>query len=387
MSAHSSVSITPSSRQLTMRERLQLWQNQKAGKVVSDSAKNSNIGSICVEYVDKTILSSKHGSKTSVPLDADDGGSPAMTGQISKAHYSKSPVTNKSISRSDLDPFSKKYKGMDVASDVVTRQECLITPAELNKDILGNRPNSSRNSIGSANKLNRSRRKSASTMTTPFKSKNTLSSGSMAVVRSPSECNFSQVDQENRSELTFQLEEMRSALQVSQHAHAAALVLQAATEKKVESCWEEVQAQVFLNNIQQQKIDELEIKMSHDLMNRNEDGRERSRKHKTQLKQVMQEKAEFEDRANQMIEELTQQMNSIQSLAMQRIMELENALMEKSNELETAQSEVRTLRAMSMQAGQLASQATIQRLQQASVAHAALEEDDEDGGGDGYETE
>jgi len=150
------------------------------------------------------------------------------------------------------------------------------------------------------------------------------------------------------ADLATQLADSQLAVQQAQEAVVTALHLKATAEGKAERCWNEVAAQFFINSVNEQRIQEMEIKMSHDRMNQNEDEREIKRKHKIQLKQVLEEKSEFEERAGTMIEELNEQMNSIQDMAMRRITELENDLLAKGNECAMRDNEADMLRSANM---------------------------------------
>jgi hypothetical protein len=116
-------------------------------------------------------------------------------------------------------------------------------------------------------------------------------------------------------------------------AHAA----REAAEAKAQRCLEEVQAQHFINSVLEQRVEEQDIAASEERMNRNEAARDLSRKHKEAIKRVELEKKQYEERANQLIEELEGQMNSIQAAAMERITELEEQILA---ERERARSEV-----------------------------------------------
>jgi len=114
--------------------------------------------------------------------------------------------------------------------------------------------------------------------------------------------------------LATQLSDTQRALQRAQEAEKAALLSRVAAEEKAERCWNEVSAQFFINSVNEQRLEEMEVKMSHDRMNQNEDGREAKRKHKIQIKKLLEEKTEFEEQAGTMIGELNEQMNSIQGM-------------------------------------------------------------------------
>jgi len=202
------------------------------------------------------------------------------------------------------------------------------------------------------------RRKSASTCTTPQKLQPKHVSVGVGVgagvgathvgIEALAASEFALQSSQARAEmLEAQLSDVQQALQHAQEAETAALLLQAAAEEKTKRCWDEVSAQFFINSVNEQKIEEMEIKLSHERMNCNEDGREVRRKHKTQLKQILEEKMQFEERTDTMIKELNEQMNSIQDMAMQRITQLENDLLTKSDECAAHEDAANILRSSS----------------------------------------
>lgn len=85
------------------------------------------------------------------------------------------------------------------------------------------------------------------------------------------------------------------------------------------SLQEDLQAMMFLNSVLEQKISELEHAMSQDRLEQNEHGASRGKKHKAELKRLAHERSDYEDRANQMIAEMGEQMAMLQSTAMDRI--------------------------------------------------------------------
>lgn len=82
---------------------------------------------------------------------------------------------------------------------------------------------------------------------------------------------------------------------------------------------EELQAMIFLNSIQEQKIIELEQIISKDRLEQNETSLSRGKKHKAEVKRLATERANYEERANQMIKEMGEQMSLLQNMAMSRI--------------------------------------------------------------------
>jgi hypothetical protein len=82
---------------------------------------------------------------------------------------------------------------------------------------------------------------------------------------------------------------------------------------------EELHAMMFLNSIQEQKINELEQIISKDRLEQNETSLSRGKKHKAEVKKLASERASYEERANQMISDMGEQMGLLQSMAMTRI--------------------------------------------------------------------
>lgn len=107
---------------------------------------------------------------------------------------------------------------------------------------------------------------------------------------------------------------------------------------------EEVDAMVFLNEVQEQKIGELEDTISRDRMDQNEAISSKARKHKSEIKKLIQEKNEYEERANQMTQQLTEQMSLLQTMAMGRIEELEKDLLDERRKYEQLETETNMLR-------------------------------------------
>lgn len=82
---------------------------------------------------------------------------------------------------------------------------------------------------------------------------------------------------------------------------------------------EEVDEKDFLISLLEQKISELEDKISEDTLEHNEELSDIHRKNKSSIHKLNKEKKEYEVRANNMINELTQQMSQLQTMAMGRI--------------------------------------------------------------------
>jgi len=109
----------------------------------------------------------------------------------------------------------------------------------------------------------------------------------------------------------------------------------------------ELHAMMFLNSIQEQKIIELEQMISKDRLEQNETSLSRGKKHKAEVKKLATERASYEERANQMISDMGEQMGLLQSMAMSRIEVLENDLMSERHRVEALSQEAVTLKAAS----------------------------------------
>jgi len=107
-----------------------------------------------------------------------------------------------------------------------------------------------------------------------------------------------QTSQKTICELTQKIEEIEAARMMS-----------------LEDC----QSKDFWVSLQAQKITELENKINMQKMDFHESLSKRSRKHNHAMKKLQQEKAQFEEQANVMMQQMAEQMNQLQSTAMQRI--------------------------------------------------------------------
>jgi len=83
--------------------------------------------------------------------------------------------------------------------------------------------------------------------------------------------------------------------------------------------YKEIQAQQFLNSILEQKVEELECQISSDRLNRNESLSNKTRKYKQEIEKLTSERKLYEERANAMCLQMTEQMTLLQSTAMVRI--------------------------------------------------------------------
>jgi hypothetical protein len=85
------------------------------------------------------------------------------------------------------------------------------------------------------------------------------------------------------------------------------------------SLQEDLHAMLFLNSVLEQKINELEQTISQDRLEQYENGANRVKKHKLELKRLALDRANYEERANQMIAEMGEQMALLQTMCMGRI--------------------------------------------------------------------
>lgn len=112
----------------------------------------------------------------------------------------------------------------------------------------------------------------------------------------------------------------------------------------------ELQTAYFYNSVQDQRISELEGHLSSARMEHNEKIQAKSRKHKTALKKVTAEKADYEKRTNTSIAQMNTQMHRLQSTAIGRIEDLENELLSARRSNEELQVEVHRLKAAPLEA-------------------------------------
>jgi hypothetical protein len=82
---------------------------------------------------------------------------------------------------------------------------------------------------------------------------------------------------------------------------------------------EEHQALTFIVEVQQLRIKETEILASNNRIKHNESLSEKTKKHKNEIKRLAKERAEYESKADALINQLNDQMNSLQAMAMDRI--------------------------------------------------------------------
>jgi len=88
---------------------------------------------------------------------------------------------------------------------------------------------------------------------------------------------------------------------------------------KVTSSLKEIQAQVFLNSVLEQKNDEINHHLSTDRLLRNEHIVNKTRKFTNELQRLTNEKTLYEQRANEMCTQMAEQMSLLQQTAMERI--------------------------------------------------------------------
>lgn len=108
-------------------------------------------------------------------------------------------------------------------------------------------------------------------------------------------------------------------------------------ENRIRMAVEEHHALNFVIEVQSQKIREYEVAISNSRLRQNEVISEKARKHKNEVRRLTKERVEYESQANTLIQQMTEQMNSLQTMAMARIDELETELMEerrKNSDLE-----------------------------------------------------
>ena len=144
--------------------------------------------------------------------------------------------------------------------------------------------------------------------------------------------------------LSNKASELENELQQNKSELASSKASEAVARDRLQMATEEINSLNFLNSIQQQKLDELEQYISKDRLDQNENMANKAKKHKQELKKIMQEKQEYEERANIMIQQMTEQMTMLQTMAMGRIDELEKSLLNESRKSEELEQELATLK-------------------------------------------
>lgn len=91
------------------------------------------------------------------------------------------------------------------------------------------------------------------------------------------------------------------------------------SQKESVAFYKEIQAQQFLNGILEQKVEGLECQISSDRLNQNESMSNKTRKYKQEIERLTTERKLYEERANAMCQQMTEQMALLQSTAMMRI--------------------------------------------------------------------
>jgi hypothetical protein len=82
---------------------------------------------------------------------------------------------------------------------------------------------------------------------------------------------------------------------------------------------EEISQLQFTAAIQEQKISQLETLSTRLRIEQEETSAARNKKHKSEMHKLMREKVEYEERANEMIKQMNEQMSTLQAMAMNRI--------------------------------------------------------------------
>lgn len=106
---------------------------------------------------------------------------------------------------------------------------------------------------------------------------------------------------------------------------------------------EEIAALQFTVSILEQKVVELEEGASVAQIEKNEALAYKAKKYKAAINKVNREKGEYEARANAVIQQMNEQMSSLQTVAMERIETLERELMESRRENETLKTKIELL--------------------------------------------
>ena len=119
-------------------------------------------------------------------------------------------------------------------------------------------------------------------------------------------------------------------------------------ETKARAFYEEVQSQAFLNSVLEQKNDELQCQISSDRLDRNEHLQSKTKKLKAEIQRLTEEKKLYEERANEMCKEMSEQMSLLQSTAMARIESLESDLLQERKEREEIEVKLRQTKQAAM---------------------------------------
>lgn len=170
---------------------------------------------------------------------------------------------------------------------------------------------------------------------------------------------------------------------------------------------EDVHAHRFLNSLLEQKLEELENSLQSESMNLDEK-RSECKKHKNEVKRLMAEREEVQERASGMISQMSEQMAQLQAYAMERIGQLEEELMEEQTRAGALESELaaaqslhsteqsvptvtaaarRPTRAASAGVSSAVPVARTGRRKTATKTKVVEEDEDDEDGGDGYDTE
>ena len=115
-------------------------------------------------------------------------------------------------------------------------------------------------------------------------------------------------------------------------------------EARARAFYDEVQSQAFLNSVLEQKNDELQCQISSDRLERNEHLQSKTKKLKAEIQKLTEERKNYEERANDMCKEMSEQMSLLQSTAMARIESLEAELLQERREKEEIEVKLRQTR-------------------------------------------
>jgi len=165
---------------------------------------------------------------------------------------------------------------------------------------------------------------------------------------------------------------MEEQLRQSEIARNCALNTERQQSIRLEMAIEEINSLTFYNALQDQKILEMEQSISLDRMEHNENNSNRSRKHKAEIKILKAEREEYEEKANQMIQQMSEQMTLLQTMAMGRIEELEKELLTERRKNETFLAETKE------NTRPVAKYSAIQKKYSTAVEHEDDDDEDDD---------
>lgn len=145
-------------------------------------------------------------------------------------------------------------------------------------------------------------------------------------------------------QLHEEIKQLKQANETAAAAQKAAEERSAAAEASAERCWAEVAAQHFINGVQAQAVEQLEREISQNRMTSNENTRDKTRKHKLELRRLRQERDELEARCENFME----QMEDIQEACMKRIDSLEEDLLEEKHQRDLLAGELTAARSLAL---------------------------------------